>query len=81
MENKSYDYKSTDYDDYKNYVKYAANGVSVMMPDKESVSRIKRKYMRIWECAIINYYNNADFFNFICYYNKSMKPATKTTKP
>ncbi len=32
MENKSYDYKSTDYDDYKNYVKYAANGVSVMMP-------------------------------------------------
>ena len=46
MENKSYEYKSTDYDDYKNYLKYSTNGNTLVLSDKDSVARIKRKYAR-----------------------------------
>jgi hypothetical protein len=47
IENKSYDYKSTDYDDYKAYMKSTTNGTALVFSDKESIARIKKKYARI----------------------------------
>jgi hypothetical protein len=47
MENKAYDYKSTDYDDYKAYLKYSTNGKTLVFSDKDSIARLKRKYTRI----------------------------------
>lgn len=48
MENKSYDYKSSDYDDYKTYLKYSTNGTTLLFTDRDSIARIKKKYTRIW---------------------------------
>ncbi len=48
MENKAYDYKSTDYDDYKAYLKYSTNGKTLVFSDKDSIARLNRKYARIW---------------------------------
>jgi hypothetical protein len=47
MENKAYDYKSTDYDDYKAYLKYSTNGKTLVFSDKDSIARLNRKYARI----------------------------------
>jgi hypothetical protein len=47
MENKTYDYKSSDYDDYKAYLKYSTNGKTLVFSDKDSIARIKKKYARI----------------------------------
>lgn len=47
MENKSYDYKSTDYDDYKAYLKYSTNGTTLVFSEKDSIARIKKKYTRL----------------------------------
>ncbi len=47
MENKAYDYKSTDYNDYKAYLKYSTNGKTLVFSDKHSIARLKRKYARI----------------------------------
>ena len=47
IENKTYNYKSADYDDYKNFLRYSTNGPSIMLSDKESVARIKKKYSRV----------------------------------
>lgn len=47
MENKSYDYKSTDYDDYKAYLKYSTNGTTLLFTDRDSIARIKKKYTRV----------------------------------
>ena len=47
IENKSYDYKSTDYDDYNTFLKYNAAGKTLILTEKESIARIKKKYTRI----------------------------------
>ena len=47
MENKTYNYKSADYDDYKNFLRYSTNGPSIIIADKDSIARIKKKYTRL----------------------------------
>lgn len=62
MENKSYEYKSTDYDDYKNYLKYSTNGNTLVLSDKDSVARIKRKYARTWPIILCYIYYYTIFY-------------------
>jgi|LakMenE18May11ns_1017448.scaffolds.fasta_scaffold8898807_1 hypothetical protein len=64
MENKAYDYKSTDYDDYKAYLKYSTNGKTLVFSDKDSIARLKRKYTRIW-LLDLRYFSFTINFNII----------------
>ena len=48
MENKAYNYRSVDYDDYKRFMRYSTNGHSLVIAgDRDSIARIKKKYRKI----------------------------------
>lgn len=47
IENKTYNYKSADYDDYKNFLRSSTKDKALVLGERESLARIKKKYARL----------------------------------
>ena len=78
MENKAYNYRSVDYDDYKRFMRYSTNGHSLVIAgDRDSIARIKKKYRKIWNCT--NWSDKIFNISVVRYFNQPYHQPLQTT--